>query len=130
MMPRSADENGYASLSSQVAEGDRGFDKFREGLRKLVAYHREKLARAEAALAALEGKKAAAAAPRINKAVKDFLGKTGGAHTRADIKAALLRAGVISDSKVDSSRLDRSLAQCVNAKTLLEQDGKFELTGS
>jgi hypothetical protein len=129
-MPRSADENGYASLSSQFVEGDREFEKFRQGLRKLVAYHREKLARAEAALAALEGKKAAPAAPRINKAVKDFLAKTAGAHTRADIKAALLRAGVISDSKVDTSRLDRSLAQCVNARTLVERDGKFELTGS
>jgi hypothetical protein len=129
-MPRSADDNGYVSLSSQVAEGDREFEKFRQGLRKLVAYHREKLARAEAALAALQGKAAPAAPPRINKAVKDYLAKDGGAHTRADIKAALLRAGVISDSKADSSRLDRSLAQCVNARTLVERDGKFELTGS
>jgi hypothetical protein len=108
-----------------VVEDERELEKFKQGLRKLIAYHREKLTRAETALAALEGKPARTTEPRLNKAIKDLLAKAGAARTREEIRAELMAAGIITDSITDRSRLDRSLRQCVNAHTLAEVAGKF-----
>jgi len=128
MMPRSTDDNsadhGHAGLAP-LAEEEREFEKFKQGLRKLIAFYRDKLARAEAALGALEGK-STTAEPRLNKTIKDLLARTGPL-TRDEVMAELLRASLIADTVAGRSRVDRSLRQCVNAATLMENDGKFDL---
>jgi hypothetical protein len=127
-MPRSTDDNsadhGHAGLAP-LAEEEREFEKFKQGLRKLIAFYRDKLARAEAALGALEGK-STTAEPRLNKTIKDLLARTGPL-TRDEVMAELLRASLIADTVAGRSRVDRSLRQCVNAATLMENDGKFDL---
>jgi len=111
-----------------LAEEEREFEKFKQGLRKLIAFYRDKLARAEAALGALEGK-SVTAEPRLNKTIKDLLAKTG-ALTRDEVIAELLRTSLIADTVAGRSRVDRSLRQCVNASTLVEHSGKFDLPRS
>jgi hypothetical protein len=127
-MPRSTDDNsadhGHAGLAP-LAEEEREFEKFKQGLRKLIAFYRDKLARAEAALGALEGK-STTAEPRLNKTIKDMLAKQG-PRTRDQILAELLSASLVANTVAGRSRVDRSLRQCVNAATLVERDGKFEL---
>ena len=127
-MPRSTDDNsadhGHAGLAP-LAEEEREFEKFKQGLRKLIAFYRDKLARAEAALGALEGK-STTAEPRLNKTIKDLLARTGPL-TRDEVMAELLRASLIADTVAGRSRVDRSIRQCVNAATLMENDGKFDL---
>ena len=126
-MPPSADRENRPPLPSPTGgDEEREFEKFTQGLRKLVAYYRDKLARAEAALAALEGKPSSAE-PRLNRAIKDFLARAGAPQTREEIKTELIRTGVVTASTVDGARVDRSLRQCANAATLVEQDGKFQL---
>lgn len=130
-MPRSEDENsadhGRTGLAP-LAEEEREFERFKQGLRKLIAFYRDKLARAEAALGALEGK-SVTSEPRLNKTIKDLLAKTGPL-TRDEVLAELLRASLVADTVAGRSRVDRSLRQCVNAATLIEHDGKFDLPGN
>jgi hypothetical protein len=130
-MPRSADDtspdHNHAG-TAPLAEDEHEFEKFKQGLRKLIAFYRDKLARAEAALGALEGK-STTAEPRLNKTIKDLLAKTGPL-TRDEVMAELLRASLVADTVAGRSRVDRSLRQCVNAATLVEQDGKFNLPGN
>ena len=130
-MPLSADDNKKddGELASRFAEEEHEFEVFKQGLRKLVAFYRDKLAKADAALAALEGKTQPSSEPRVNKAIKNLLATKKVPLTRDEIRAELLAAGVVSDTITDRARVDRSLRQCVNAATLVEQDGKFELPG-
>jgi hypothetical protein len=109
----------------QLAEQEREFEKFQQGLHRLVAFYRDKLARAESALSALEGR-SVSAEPRLNKTIKDMLAKQG-PRTRDQILAELLSASLVANTVAGRSRVDRSLRQCVNAATLVERDGKFEL---
>lgn len=125
-MPPSADNDHRLEARPLTAEDEHEFEKFKQGLRKLASYYRDRLARAEAALAALEGKPSSVE-PRLNRAIKDFLARAGAPQTREEIKTELIRAGVVSASTADGARVDRSLRQCVNAATLAEQDGKFHL---
>jgi hypothetical protein len=130
-MPRLEEDNsadhGRAGLAP-LAEEEREFEKFKQGLRKLIAFYRDKLARAEAALGALEGK-STTSEPRLNKTIKDLLAKTGPL-TRDEVMAELLRSSLVADTVAGRSRVDRSLRQCVNAATLTENDGKFDLPGT
>jgi hypothetical protein len=114
-------------LPARLQEDEREFENFKQGLRKLIAHHRDKLTKAEAALAALEGRGSPTAEPRLNKAIKELLARKGVPMGREEIRTELLDAGVVVHTKMDHARVDRSLRQCVNAATLVERDGKFAL---
>ena len=107
-------------------EDEQELESYLQGLRRLVAYYRQKLTRAEHALAALEGKSSGGAKQRLNKVIKDMLAKAGVSKSREEIRAELMQMGLITDSITDRSRVDRSLRQCVNAQTLVEvRGGRF-----
>jgi hypothetical protein len=64
------------------------------------------------------------AEPRVNKAIKEFLGQAG-PHTHQEVLAEMLRSGIVTDVRGDRARVARSLKQCVNAGTLVEEGGKY-----
>jgi hypothetical protein len=126
-MPRSVEKDKLLlHLPARMQEDEREFEAFKQGLRKLVSYHRDKLTKAELALAGLEGRGSATAEPRLNKAIKELLGRKGPLAPE-EVRAELLNAGIIVETKMDRARVYRSLKQCVNADTLVEHDGKFAL---
>jgi hypothetical protein len=123
-MPPLADNEKDPEVSTRDEE--REFETVRQGLRKMAAYYRDKLAKAEIALAALEGKSRPSSEHRLNKAIKELLARRG-ALTQEEIRTELLNARLIVNTRAGRARVDRSLRQCVNAATLAERDGKFAL---
>ena len=108
----------------QLAENEQEFEQYKGGLRKMVAFYRDKLTKTEAALAALEGRVTMPAEPRVNKAIKEFLAQAG-PHTHLEVLAEMMRSGIVTDVRGDRARVARSLKQCVNAGTLVEEGGKY-----
>lgn len=125
-MPRLAENDKDPEFSTRFKDDEREFETFKQGLRKLVAFYRDKLAKAEAALAGLEGKSHPSPEQRLNKAIKELLARRG-PMTQEEIRAELLDAHLIVDTRAGRARVDRSLRQCVNAATLVEREGKFHL---
>jgi len=125
-MPPLDENDKDRELATRFKDDEREFESFKQGLRKLVAFYRDKLAKAEAALAALEGKSHPSSEQRLNKAIKELLARRG-ALTQEEIRAELLEARLVADTRAGRARVDRSLRQCVNAATLLEREGRFQL---